>query len=258
LNTSIETKWSERMKFCSLVLILFLLTGVLAGCGGADSPSADEVSPVEEQGKSAQDLETSVDSMDYAGQALDASYEGALPVSSQLALGTIELEGTENAVTPDQAKALLPLWQAIRGGALQGESETNAVLKQIERAMTAEQLVAIVAMQLTMEDMGAWMQQQGLSMGRAPGVEGGQTPFSNMTEEERTAVRATAQAGGGMSGGGGQFGTMSEEDRQALRATAEASGMTLPAGGGRGGAGRGQLAVLADQVVELLTGRASE
>ena len=31
-------------------------------------------------------------------------------------LGTIRLEETENAVTPQQAKSLLPLWQSLQGG----------------------------------------------------------------------------------------------------------------------------------------------
>ena len=35
---------------------------------------------------------------------------GGLPPANQLALGTLMLEGTENAVTPAQAAALLPLW----------------------------------------------------------------------------------------------------------------------------------------------------
>jgi hypothetical protein len=78
-----------------------------------------------------------------------------------------------------------------------------------------------------------------------------------MSEEERAAMRATAQAGGGMPGGGaGPFGDMREEERAAMRATAEASGMTI---GNRGaGAGRGQLNLLAQQVVDLLTQIAAE
>ena len=47
-------------------------------------------------------------------------------------LGMLKLEGTEQAVTPDQAKALLPLWQAFQGGALQASAERNAVMAQIE------------------------------------------------------------------------------------------------------------------------------
>jgi hypothetical protein len=50
---------------------------------------------------------------------------------------------------------------------------------------------------------------------------------------------------------------MSEEERAAMRATAEASGMAFP-GGGRGFAARSQLSLLAELVIELLTERAAE
>ena len=239
------------MKIWNRILILILVAGVLAGCGGDASTSSGEeagVDPAQSEGNST-----------YTSAALDTSYEGALPASSQLALGTLELEETENAVTPEQAGTLLPLWQAIQGGSLQGDAETNAVLKQIEGAITAEQLAAIAAMQLTFEDMGAWMQEQGVSFRPPQGAPGGQNPFGmpgGVSEEERAAMRATAQAGGGFGGEGGPFGNMSAEERESMRATAEASGMTFPGGGGR--ADRGQLAVLAEQAVELLTARAAE
>ena len=48
----------------------------------------------------------------YTSTALDTSYEGALAVRNQLALGTLQLDGTPNAITADQAKTLLTLWQA--------------------------------------------------------------------------------------------------------------------------------------------------
>ena len=77
-------------------------------------------------------------------------------------------------------------------------------------------------------------------------------------------MRATAQPGGGMPGGGGFAGqggppsSLSDEERAAMRATAEAGGMAL--GGGRGpvGAGSGELTLLAGQVVELLAARAAQ
>jgi hypothetical protein len=255
------------MRNWHLVLILLLVAAVVAGCGGDDSPSADNTAAVDEQSASAQDLESSADNAGDTGDAgynsetLDTAYEGALPASSQLALGTFELEETENVVTPEQAKTLLPLWQAIQSGSLQSDAEANAVLNQIEGAMTVEQLSAIAAMQLTSQDMGAWMQEQGMSFGPPQGSGEGQSPFGEMSQEDRAARRATAQAGGGLGRGGGPFGEMSEEDRAAMRATAEASGMTFPGGsaaGGGGRMGRGQLALLAEPVVELLTERVGD
>jgi hypothetical protein len=241
------------MKVWNTVLILVLVATVLAGCGGDPSSSAEEASvqpAASGQGNT------------YTSTVLDDSYEEALPASSQLALGTFKLEETEHAVTPEQASALLPLWQAIEAGSLQSDAETIAVLKQIEGTMTADQLAAIAAMQLSFEDMGAWMQEQGVGFRPPAGAGEGQNPFGNISEEERAAMRATRQAGGGgMPGQGGPFGNLSEEERAAMRATAEASGSTFPGAGAPGTedrAGRGQLAALAGPLVELLTERAAE
>jgi hypothetical protein len=188
---------------------------------------------------------------------LDTSYEGSLPASTQLALGIVQLDGTENAVTPEQAKALLPLWQVIQSGSLQSDAEMNAVVKQIEGTLAAEQLSAIADMRLTFQDMGAWMQERGLGFGRPQDAEGGRGAFGDLNDDERAAMRATRQAGGqgGFGpGGGGGFGAagladMGEEERTSMRATAEASGMTFDR---QGGGGRGQLSLVAEQVVELL------
>jgi hypothetical protein len=181
-----------------------------------------------------------------------------MPASSQLALGIFRLEGTGNAVTAEQARTLLPLWQAIQSGSLQNDAETNAVLKQIEGAMAAEQLAAIAAMQLTFQDMGTWMQEQGVEFGPPPGAGQGQGGFGNLSEEERASMRATRQAGGEggfPQGGPGAFANMSEEERASMRATAEASGLTP---GNQAGAGRGQLALIAEPLVELLARLAGE
>jgi hypothetical protein len=248
------------MKLWHIGLVLVLMIGVLAGCGGDaspadDAPAAADNPAEEEQETIVQTGSESKDSESDAGAVPGVSDE--LPVGNRLVLGTFMLEGTENAVTPAQAKTLLPLWQAIQGGSLQGQAETDAVLKQIEGAMTAGQMAAIDAMQLTGEDMGTWMLEQGVNFRPPRGAEGG---FGDMTEEERAEMRATRQAGGGIGEGGfgqGGFADMSEEEREAKRATAEAGGF---GGGLLGSAGRGpgQLTFLATPLVELLTARAAE
>jgi hypothetical protein len=216
----------------------------------------------------------------YISEVLDTSYEGALGVSDQLMLGTLLLEGTEHPVTPEQAKTLLPLWQALQGG-VTIETEVNAVLKQIEGTMSQEQLQAIATMQLTREDMQAWMEEQGMS-GGAPGPgAGGPGGGGDMSDEEREAARATWQAGsggemppggGGMPPGGGEmppematrqaeFANMTDEEREAARATMQAGG-GFPGGGaggtgGRGGSGGRQANFLLMPLIQLLEERAS-
>jgi hypothetical protein len=229
-------------------LVLILAAALLAGCGGdASSPAG-------------QGTEGAAPALALAG----AGEEATLPDSSRLALGTLKLEGTANAVTAEQASKLLPLWQALQGGALQNEAETAAVLKQIQGLLTAEQLAAIDAMQLGAEDLASWMQEQGMEYGPpadAGDGAGRSAPPEGMSEEEMAAMRATAQAGGGRPGGGEGFdppGNMSEEEMVAARATAQAGG-GMPAGSRwLAGAGGGQLSLIGRQLIALLSDRAAE
>ena len=234
-----------------LVVLIILVAGALNGCAGAEqqAASSEPAGEAQEASAPAAAIEEGLEAENYASAVLVTSYESALPTSSQLALGIFRLQDTEKAVTPEQARALLPLWQAIQGGSLQGDAETNAVLKQIEGAMTGEQLAAIAAMQLSRQDLGAWMQEQGMEFESGPGAGPGQGRFAEMSEAEREAMRATRQAGGEGGRGQGRFADMSEEERANMRATAEASGFTP---GSRGGPDRGLLTVLGEPLVEML------
>ncbi len=184
------------------LLIWLLLAALLAGC---------------EVGAPAAATPTITGAWGYTSQYLKTSYPGALSVMNQLALGTLKLEGTANAVTAEQARTLLPLWQLFQGSALRDDAERRATLVAIEKAMTPAQLQAIAALQLTESDLQSWAQEQGLSFG-LPGGESGTGPstdaratmqarFGTMTEAEREAMRATIQAGGGFPGGQGARGT---------------------------------------------------
>ncbi len=242
------------MKVWHIGLVLILAATVLMGCGGGQATPA----PADEEVSDA-----------YISEALDTSYADALSASSQLVLGTLRLEGTENAVTPEQAVAMLPLWQALQGG-VTAQAEVNAVLKQIEGTMTQEQLATIAEMQLTQEDMRAWMEEQGVGIGRgSPGAGGGQ----DVSPEVRATRQAEFTGGGGPGYGDGEmspematrraeFGNMSEEERAALRETMQAGG-GFPGGpgagaGGGGGRGAGQFVFLLNPLIELLTERAAE
>jgi hypothetical protein len=93
-------KWRKTMKSWYVGLALVLVVGVLAGCGGETTAV-----PADAGGREA-----------YTSTNLDTSYPNALDAGGQLALGTLRLEETGDAVTPEQAATLLPLWQAIQGG----------------------------------------------------------------------------------------------------------------------------------------------
>ena len=154
--------------------------------------------------------------------ALTADYDGALDVPTQLALGTMKLEETDDAVTAEQATSLLPLWRSLQSGAITNNSERNAVFKQIEKTMSETQLAAIRSMRLTQADLA----------GLRPG--GGTLPGGDTSRQGRTFPQSgtrqqggTRQQQGGDQGGRGfdanamatrraQMDTMSEEERQQL------------------------------------------
>ena len=212
-----------------------------------------------------------------SGSALDTSYEGALPVMNQLALGTLQVEGTGRAVTTEQASQLLPLWQALRSvlsSQNPAQAEIDALLKQIESGMTADQVAAIRDMQLTQSSLVEWAQSNGVSPGGALGPGG--FPGGALSPAD---LRATIQAGGEIppeiqatiearrAQGGGGFGDFSPE----ARATFEAGGgqrfgpggtlspelrATFQAQGGRGGFRGGGLPII-DRLIEMLTARAN-
>ena len=81
-----------------------------------------------------------------------------LSEEGQLLVGTLKLEKTGLAVTASQAADLLPLWEALASlsnSDIASSVEVEAVVSQIQGAMTAEQLGSITAMNLTGSDLAA-------------------------------------------------------------------------------------------------------
>ncbi|HEX8992468.1 MAG TPA: hypothetical protein VF784_12385 [Anaerolineales bacterium] len=75
----------------------------------------------------------------------------AITPALQLAVGTINLEGTQNAVDAASAANLLPLWQLLDeldSNASSAPQEITAVVEQIRLNMTATQIQAIEAMSI--------------------------------------------------------------------------------------------------------------
>lgn len=97
----------------------------------------------------------------------------ALSQRARLALGTLQLEGTDLEVDELQAADLLLLWQALRAldeSAIAAEAERTALLSQIEATMTAEQREAIAGMDLTPENLRTILQERGIGFGAQGGV----------------------------------------------------------------------------------------
>ena len=93
---------------------------------------------------------------------------GELPEITKLVIGTLNLKETENAVTPEQAQELLPLWRvylSLLSSDTAAQEEIDGLVEQIKETMTSEQLQAITDMNLTQRDIFTLMEEKGLGMG---------------------------------------------------------------------------------------------
>lgn len=247
----------NRAVFGLLILVTVL---ALSSCNRNSEAAADDANttssqPQEDEGAATDSAPTS---------ALASNYEGALPPTNQLIIGILRLEETDNAVNSAQAATMLPLWQALQSGAIQNQTERQAILRQIEGALSEAQLEAIGSMQLTFTDMNDWAQANGIELPQFG--QGGQAGQNGQNGQN-------AQAGPG--GQGGPLADMSEEERAAFRQEMQdlspeeraerlqELGVEVPEGGfqrggGQGGpAGAGRFALLMDPLIELLQSKAS-
>lgn len=180
------------MKRLALSISLLTLAALLLGaCSGAATPVASQTGATTSSATS-----------------LDSSYEGALPLRNQLLLGTLRLDESNQPLSPAQAASLLPLWQGLRGTMNSGaaaQAETDALLRQIESNLTAEQLATIRGWKLTQTDLQAWASSQGLAVGTGNGAGGGSgsdMPGSGQSlSPEARATRQAERGGAGESGG---------------------------------------------------------
>jgi hypothetical protein len=193
-----------------------------------------------------------------------ANYNPAnMPLEQKLAIGTLKLEGTPQAVTAKEATDLLPLWQAVKSLSAStntAPSEITAVYKQIEGVMTPDQTQAIQKMTWNQQDMQALMTKYGVTFG------GGQGGGQNLTAEQRATRVAQfanrSQNGAGGPGGGGGFGGGGAPGGvpggtggfggQGGSGTAVAR---TPQPGGRAGGGMNM--IFADPLIKLLQTRAA-
>jgi len=242
--------------------VIFLLAGCSMQLPGSSPVSSDPVSQTPaapDQGQEGQDRQ-----FDPANQ----------PIEQKLAIGTLKLEGTDLAVTAEQAKDLLPLWKAVKAlssSETVSQDEVNAVYTQIQEAMTEEQIAAIKEMSINPEDMQALMQELGIEM-EMP--QGGNAP-QEMTEEQlatlqaqRSAMRQQGQGGrqgggegGGMPGGGGGMPGGGDMPPGGMEGgmpggMPNAEGTPQPGMGGPRGAGGGFNTTLVEPLIKLLEERA--
>ncbi|MBN1873003.1 MAG: hypothetical protein JXA33_02155 [Anaerolineae bacterium] len=254
-----------KLIFLSLIIVGMI---ILSGCQPEATPSSNTNTSTQVENTHTDKAPSS--NPDPAQPEMNNPMGEELDTVTYLNLGTLKLEGTENAVTPEQAVKLLPLWQMVQENTLQNDAETNNVTGQIEEQMTEAQLKAIEAMSLTFADLETWMQEQGIEM-RVPG-DGANGPgvAGDMSEEERAQMREQLQ-------------NMTPEERATAMAEAEAEfpegspegGQGVPPENGQGtppeggsppegspgmgqGRGMGGNRMLLEPLITLLTERAAE
>ncbi len=96
--------------------------------------------------------------------ANDSTGNTSLSMVNNLLVGSLKLEDTDQAITPEQAIKLLSLWQAYRSlsnSQTSAEAEVDALLNQIQSTMSSDQVNAINEMNLTNTDMMDLMQLLG-------------------------------------------------------------------------------------------------
>lgn len=214
------------MKPTAPIVLMLLLAFIIAACGAA-SPAAPEAGAPQPEAASPGDATPTP----YAAAYLSTEYADAASLRNQLAYGTLQLEGSQNAVAAEQAKTLLPLWQAIvalSGDETTAAEELTAVQNQISEAMTPAQLEAIAALQITNASLNTFYAERGIVF---------PTPVPGVTKVP----------------GSGK--NVAPEDKEATRTAAEALGTPVGTGSSTGQAAR---TLLFDTVIELLTGRAAQ
>ncbi len=146
------------------------------------------------------------------------------PSGLQIAAGMIKLDGTQYAVTPQEAARLLPLWKTLQQtesslptpGAFATPNGTttpsprfnSATMQQlgsevsaIEKAMDPAQLQAISTMNLNRQDIATDLQQAGIQMGSF-----GQDNGGTFTPPNGTPRAFGTPEANGTPGGFGRFG----------------------------------------------------
>ncbi len=219
------------MNIKKWVILFFLGSTLLAACTASNQTNAN---PAE------------------TGATLDSlPGNGApLPMGTKLLLGIFKLEGTPQAVTPEQANALLPLWKAVRSLSQSGTvapQEIEALYAQIQEILTDEQIQTIEGMELSFVHLREIADELGLQFGN-----GGRA--GTLDPELIQTAQAARQSGqmppAGIFPGGGAPGGDEGMNPQAMQ--------TAMANRGRQqGLGSGIPPALLDALIELLEAKAN-
>jgi Mg-chelatase subunit ChlI len=152
------------------------------------------------------------------GASTAVSASNGLSTATRMAVGTLKLEGTSQAVTTDQASELLTLWegyQSLSDSDTSSQVELEALVNQIEGAMTSQQLKAIDAMELNNQSESEVLSSMGESSSAA-------APASTPSASTLSQASPAGGPGGAPSGGDGMGDILSGASMQGTAETTQA------------------------------------
>jgi hypothetical protein len=126
------------------------------------------------------------------------------PIKNKLAVGMLQLEGSDQAITPAQATELLPLWKAVKSLSKDNNTtsdEMTSLYVQIEGVLTANQVQAIEKLDLSTGDLTALVQKYEA-----------QTSVSSSSTTTTTSQSAQSAQGGPGGGPGGDIQGIAMQD----------------------------------------------
>ncbi|MCA9925648.1 MAG: hypothetical protein KC421_24925 [Anaerolineales bacterium] len=205
------------MKHKTIIIFIAALTLLFAGC--------------------------SISSTSFLQTETDSGSSTELSAQAALAAGTIQLESTDLAVTEAQAKDLLQLWQALQAlsnNDTTASVELDAVVSEIEAAMTNAQIETIANMSLSTETLTEIMANSTMAFQAGQGADNTESAaFSGPPDSGE-------MPGGGMPGGDLAGGAMPTEANN-----------TAPVDMSSGGTGQMQEPALRMAVIQLLQSKVS-
>jgi hypothetical protein len=167
-------KWFYR-------LLAIIILGAMAACSSGAQSAAED---------------TTANQAQISGTP-GASARAFQPTpTDQLIIGTLLLEDTDQAITAEQASSLLPLWQLMQNLMTSDntvQAEIDAVLKQINAAMTTEQLAWIQSQDLSNQNIFQIFQELGI----APSFSGDSTSGGQANGQGAGGGRPDFFPGGG-------------------------------------------------------------
>jgi hypothetical protein len=178
------------------ILLLGLITSlslIMAACSGSSNQAASTPS---------------------SSSSTSSQGNSGLSQANMLLVGTLKLDGTDQAISAEEAVKLLPLWQAYRSlssSQTTAEAEVGALINQIQTIMTTEQVQKIKDLNLNDTDMMDLMQSIGGGMGpqgtpnpkSTPGVHFPSGGFPSGNPPSGSAGGPPSASSGGPPSGGG-------------------------------------------------------